>query len=91
MLNEQTLVLLINAGIAGVFAVFAIVLTKYFLDFLKGEREQREKIMAEATKAQTELLIQLAKLAGIIDDMKRDIDCVKKAHEAPRTRKQPGG
>jgi len=60
--------LLIEAGVAGVFAAFAILLFRIgakslrstqqmFIDFLKAEREQRMEIM---TKAQ-ENLVELTK------------------------------
>ena len=58
--------LLIEAGIAGVFAVFAIMLfregakilrstNQMFIEFLKAEREQRMEIMTKAQENMVEL------------------------------------
>lgn len=79
---EQTLSLLINGGIAGIFAVFAIVLVREFIkfiremndswqEFLKAEREQREKIMVTANRNMTELSTQIARLTAIIAGLEK--------------------
>jgi hypothetical protein len=81
-LPEQTLSLLINGGIAGIFAVFAIVLVREFIkfiremndswqEFLKAEREQREKIMVTANRNMTELSTQIARLTAIIAGLEK--------------------
>jgi len=66
---------LIEAGIAGVFAVFAILLFKeamkslkttqeMFIQFLQAEREQRMKIMAQANENLKELTVAVQKING---------------------------
>lgn len=62
-------------------------MVKYFLEFLKGEREQRDVIMSRALKSQTELLVQMAKLTQIIEHISADIDCEKREREKTRPRK----
>lgn len=63
---EQFISTLIEAGIAGVFAVFAIFLfregakslsstQKMFIEFLEAERKQRAEIMMQANKSLVEL------------------------------------
>lgn len=66
--------LLINAGVAGVFAIFAIFITKEFIKFLTtqnelwrkyldGEREQRSATMESARESMNTVATSLAELS----------------------------
>jgi phage terminase large subunit-like protein len=79
--NGELFGTLINAGIAGVFAVFAILLFRegsktlhatqeMFVKFLEAEREQRSKIMIEANQNMQELTdaVQKANIDSSIAD-----------------------
>ena len=62
----ETYNLIINAGVAGVFAVFALVMTREFIkhidkknsrssELMKHDREQRDRIMKDAMNMMADL------------------------------------
>ncbi len=71
---EETILTLINAGVAGVFAVFAIVLMREVIKFigeqnqswrafLEDERKQRAVIMVTSQDAMNKLTGQITELS----------------------------
>lgn len=77
----ETISTLIEAGIAGVFAVFAILLFKegakamrttqeMFIKFLEAEREQRMKIMAQANDNLKDLTVAVQRISSTASDAK---------------------
>lgn len=79
MPDTSTINLLINSGVAGVFALFALKIfdrfTAYmekrdqaFLAFLEGERSQRMQVMGDAQEAMTRLI----EILGRIDENARE-------------------
>jgi hypothetical protein len=84
--NGELFGTLINAGIAGVFAVFAILLFKegsktlhatqeMFIKFLEAEREQRSKIMIEANESMQKLTDAIHKAnidSNIADELQKE-------------------
>lgn len=76
----ETYSLLINAGVAGVFAVFTIILIRVFMKylseqsilwrvFLKAESEERTKIMKDTNKKMAKLDETLEELCTLVKDI----------------------
>jgi hypothetical protein len=78
MIPSEILTLIINGGIAGIFAVFAIQLwrmtlksldesRKNFMEFLDEEKKQRREIMREAQRSIIRMNDSIDKLHNAID------------------------
>lgn len=84
-MSPETITLIIQAGIAGVFAVFAIVTTNSFLKFLEGERKQRASIMKDSQKVQVEMLTTLVAMTVVLNDLKEGFDEQRSKAPAPES------
>ncbi len=73
----ETYNILINAGVAGVFAIFAIVIIDRFMkfitardniwrEFLRDESKSRDKLIADSTKATEKLDTTLDELCSVV-------------------------
>lgn len=92
-MEMETLNLLINAGIAGVFAVFAIVLFREFIKFLDKQTASWQQFLAEQREQHNAALSRLAeeikdvgKALAIHDD--RTAEYIAKNSKGPRSRRR---
>jgi len=87
MPSADLFVTLVNAGIAGVFAIFAIYITKQFLAFL----EKKEMINLEMAKQIAILTNQITILATQIANLTDATDklCIKTGITKPKKALSP--
>jgi len=77
MTNEISL--LVNAGVAGVFAVFAILIVREFIKFISDQNKSWQLLVKELTTGQKDLAVEMKALAAIIARLKDSVDeCPKR-------------
>ncbi len=62
--------LLIEGGLAGVFALFAILMTREFMKYIKDRDEQVSNTLSKVAE-------NLAKLTEVVENLCREIDRLK--------------
>lgn len=82
--------LLINAGIAGVFAVFAIMMLQIFIKFLDGFNKGWQEFMAKerdtTTRALNDVTAELKAIAQILIRHDKQAEDYIRGEERERTR-----
>jgi len=74
--------LLIEAGIAGVFAVFVIIMTREFIKYMN----KRDEIITNLSQNVADLTTNIAQLTQVVEALHRKVD---KMYSEPKTRPRP--